>query len=126
METFEFAMSDRFLSRCHWLLAGLLVMLVGCAESSPPQFHLDMTKMVGRGVSTANQQAISDTLGAMFGTPDQPFAMPETGLDQRKLSIAAGPVWGNRPGEKRGLYRRHCAHCHGINGDGHGPTASIL
>jgi mono/diheme cytochrome c family protein len=40
--------------------------------------------------------------------------------------MAAGPVWGNRPGEKRGLYRRQCAHCHGISGDGQGPTASIL
>jgi mono/diheme cytochrome c family protein len=119
-------MSDWCSARSHWLIVSLLAALGGCAESSPPVFRLDMTKMVGRGISPANQQAIADTLDAMFGTPDQPFAMPETGLDQRKLSMAAGPVWGNRPGEKRGLYRRHCAHCHGINGDGHGPTASIL
>lgn len=25
-----------------------------------------------------------------------------------------------------GLYRRHCLHCHGINGDGKGPTAAFL
>lgn len=85
-----------------------------------------MTKMVAREISPANQQAIANTLDAMFGTPDEPFSLPESGLDVRKLTMAAGPVWGNRPGEKRGLYRRHCAHCHGINGDGHGPTASIL
>ena len=24
------------------------------------------------------------------------------------------------------MYRRHCAHCHGISGDGAGPTASFL
>ena len=24
------------------------------------------------------------------------------------------------------MYRRHCAHCHGISGDGRGPTAGIL
>ena len=27
----------------------------------------------------------------MFGTPDEPFALPETGLDQRMLKMAAGP-----------------------------------
>ena len=27
---------------------------------------------------------------------------------------------------QRGLYRQHCVHCHGINGDGAGPTASFL
>src|SRR5205807_5778428 len=26
----------------------------------------------------------------------------------------------------RGLYREHCAHCHGITGDGVGPTAAFL
>lgn len=119
-------MSDWLIARCRWLFVGFLVILAGCAESSPPPFRLDMNKMVANGISPENQVAIADTLDAMFGTPDQPFAMSETGLDQRKLTMAAGPVWGNRPGEKRGLYRRHCAHCHGINGDGHGPTAAIL
>lgn len=111
---------------CWSFIALCAVVVAGCAESSPPAFRLDMTRMVGNRISPDNQQAIADTLDALFGTPDKPFAMPETGLDQRKLNMAAGPVWGNRPGEKRGLYRRHCAHCHGINGDGNGPTASIL
>lgn len=26
----------------------------------------------------------------------------------------------------RGLYMRHCSHCHGTSGDGHGPTAEFL
>ena len=73
-----------------------------------------------------HQQAIADILDAMFGTPDEPFALPETGLDLRKLKMAAGPVWSDEAGGKHGLYRRHCAHCHGISGDGHGPTALIL
>src|SRR4030095_4002279 len=29
-------------------------------------------------------------------------------------------------GSPRGLYRKHCAHCHGITGDGAGPTAAFL
>jgi mono/diheme cytochrome c family protein len=40
--------------------------------------------------------------------------------------MAAGPVWSDAAGDKHGLYRRHCAHCHGISGDGQGPTAAIL
>jgi mono/diheme cytochrome c family protein len=119
--------SDWSSARCRFFLLGLAVVaLVGCAESSSPPFRLNMTKMVANRVSPENQLAIANTLEAMFGTPDEPYAMPETGLDQRKLVMASGPVWGNRPGETRGLFRRHCAHCHGINGDGHGPTASIL
>ncbi|QGJ69662.1 Hypothetical protein PBC10988_13440 [Planctomycetales bacterium 10988] len=27
---------------------------------------------------------------------------------------------------QRGLYRQHCMHCHGMTGDGNGPTASFL
>jgi mono/diheme cytochrome c family protein len=62
----------------------------------------------------------------MFGTPDDPFVLPETGLDQKKLSMAAGSVWSEEDGAPHGLYREHCAHCHGINGDGSGPTALFL
>src|SRR5205823_4042197 len=25
-----------------------------------------------------------------------------------------------------GLYRKHCLHCHGVSGDGNGPTAAFL
>jgi mono/diheme cytochrome c family protein len=100
--------------------------LVGCGKPEAPQFRLDMTKMVANQIIPKHQQAIADILGAMFGTPDEPFAMPETGLDLRKLKMAAGPVWSDQIGGKHGLYRRQCAHCHGINGDGRGPTAMIL
>src|SRR6185503_6506455 len=40
--------------------------------------------------------------------------------------LAAGPFGGNQDGTQRGLYRQHCVHCHGINGDGAGPTAAFL
>jgi mono/diheme cytochrome c family protein len=100
--------------------------LTGCGQSEPPAFRLDMIRVAENQISPKHQQAIADILGAMFGTPDEPFAMPETGLDQRKLKMAAGPVWSNEAGDKHGLYRRHCAHCHGISGDGQGPTAAIL
>jgi mono/diheme cytochrome c family protein len=40
--------------------------------------------------------------------------------------MAAGPVRSDQFGRETGLYRRHCAHCHGTTGDGMGPTALIL
>ena len=114
-------------SFCRNLVAAvLLAALVGCGQSDPPAFWLDMTKVVAYGIAPDHQKAIANILGAMFGTPDRPFALPETGLDERKLTMAAGPVWSDEEGGKHGLYRRHCAHCHGISGDGLGPTAAIL
>lgn len=100
--------------------------LPGCGKVDPPPFRLNMTYVVSKQISRENQESIANLLEAMFGTPDHPYAMPETGLVQRRLSMAAGPVWSDEVGGKHGLYRRHCAHCHGINGDGHGPTALIL
>jgi mono/diheme cytochrome c family protein len=103
-----------------------LATLVGCGGTDPPAFRLEMTSVVDKQISSTHQRAIANILAAMFGTPNEPFAMPETGLNQRKLTMAAGPVWSDQEGRKHGLYRRHCAHCHGISGDGRGPTAGIL
>src|SRR5439155_23515620 len=46
-----------------------------------------------------------------------------SGLDEKKLRLAAGPA--DDP-QGRGLFRKHCVHCHGISGDGNGPTARFL
>ena len=66
---------------------------------------------------------------ALFGTPDEP-RVPEKlkgVLDVDKLRFAAGPVKTDENGFTiSGLYRRHCVHCHGINGGGNGPTAPFL
>jgi hypothetical protein len=42
--------------------------------------------------------------------------------------LLTGPaiVWGNDISEGRELYLQHCAACHGINGDGHGPLEHEL
>jgi mono/diheme cytochrome c family protein len=78
------------------------------------------------------QQNLKDILTALFGTPDEPFFPSLEGVDTRrvcdpvKLRMAAGPVRSDRFGAPRGLYREHCVHCHGISGDGQGPTAVFL
>jgi hypothetical protein len=111
----------------NWVLASFAVVaLTGCGKVDPPPFRLNMTNVIAKQIAPENQQAIANLLDAMFGTPDEPFAMAETGLNERLLKMAAGPVWSDQEGGKHGLYRRHCAHCHGISGDGHGPTAAIL
>ena len=104
----------------------VLVALAGCGKSDPPQFHANMVAMVQQQIPADAQQGIANILDAMFGTPDNPFVLNETGLDLQKLKIAAGPVRSDEFGLETGLYRRHCAHCHGTTGDGLGPTAMIL
>ena len=82
-------------------------------------------------VSLLQTDAITETFEELFGTPDSP-AIPEgVGLNLELLETAAGRVVRledeqGRPVNQRGLYRRHCAVCHGISGDGAGPLASVL
>jgi mono/diheme cytochrome c family protein len=106
----------------------LIALVAGCDTPATPQFHLNMVQMVSDATPTPPdyQQQIANVLDAMFGTPDYPFALPETGLDARKLKMAAGPAWTDEKGTNFGLYRKHCVHCHGISGDGRGPTALFL
>ena len=42
------------------------------------------------------------------------------------MKTAAGPIGGDAEGNRWGLFRRHCAACHGISGDGAGPSAAVL
>ncbi len=77
---------------------------------------------------------ISTALWAVFGTPDEPYLLNEVrrseetpdGLDFEKILLASGPTRISPSGRQRGLYRQHCVHCHGISGDGAGPTALFL
>lgn len=89
-------------------------------------------------LSPALFQQIANIQAALFGTPDEPHFVAngtEEGLlTQSNLQLAAGAVTGDRLDASidtnrqrgRGLYREHCVHCHGINGDGRGPTAAFL
>ncbi len=104
----------------------LVLLLVGCGRTEPPQFHLNMIAVADKQLPNEQQQEIANVLEALFGTPDEPFVLRETGLDVGKLRVAAGPVRSDQFGKETGLYRRHCVHCHGTTGDGLGPTAMIL
>ena len=85
----------------------------------------------GEQYAAVHQQDIGNIVTAMFGTPDEPH-FPQLGedlsaiIDLEKVKMAAGAVASDREGAQQGLYREHCAACHGISGDGAGPTAIFL
>jgi mono/diheme cytochrome c family protein len=119
---------NTFVSRASLWISCLasVALLAGCGKTESPGYRLNMVEIAAKQISDPQQQEIANILDAMFGTPDRPFVLPDSGLDQGKLELAAGPVHSDQFGKETGLYRRHCAHCHGTTGDGQGPTAFIL
>jgi mono/diheme cytochrome c family protein len=117
-------------------LLGLAVLLTGC-DAPVARFRGNMVAVranMGKEYRTQDQHVkdIADILAAMFGTPDEPHVPSLSDvnvaavLDIDKLRMAAGPVGSDEFGRPRGLYRQHCSHCHGVTGDGIGPTAAFL
>ena len=123
---------SRTLVRLHssWAVAAcgvtLLMCVSGCGSTPAAWFRPNMVEATKQRLTPDQERQVSTVMLAMFGTPDAPVALPETGLDEAKLQLAAGPVHSDIVGRKNGLYREHCAHCHGVTGDGLGPTAAFL
>jgi mono/diheme cytochrome c family protein len=138
-----------------WLAASaVLAALAGCdaprAEFRPSRLYIAKQlgdDLAGKGSEDGKEarkiragrrkqlETINESLVAMFGTPDEPFPRDEkeaaalglTGvIDPAYLRMAAGPVGVDENGFREGLYRQHCSHCHGVTGDGRGPTAEFL
>jgi len=115
----------------------MVLAMAGCGPTPPASFRLNMVEAVSptaekdsvasdQELTPEQQKQVATILLAMFGTPDEPVCLPEAGLDPAKLRLAAGPVRSDIVGRKNGLFREHCVHCHGITGDGLGPTAAFL
>ncbi|MCA9191599.1 MAG: cytochrome c [Planctomycetales bacterium] len=108
--------------------------MVGCNKTEPvatfePNWVYAHGQEMEFGYSMAS--ALEETelaIDQMFGTPDSP-KLPEflndsdfaSLISMERLQKAAGPV-----AEGHGVYRQHCATCHGITGNGRGPTAALL
>lgn len=115
----------------------LFTSVVGC-DAPSARFTLSLPylrkqeKAAGTDFTGQQRQRVADILVALFGTPDAPYLTAGSGtgieevLDAGKLRMAAGAVKSDQDGKPQGLYRKHCAHCHGISGDGMGPTAAFL
>jgi mono/diheme cytochrome c family protein len=121
-----------------YLLVGLIAAgLVGCGAPEVPfvRYETVAYKVEQEQQFTFTREERQDidlALVTLFGTPDEP-ALPvlegaEIGslMSLARLKLAAGAVGSDERGNQRGLYREHCAHCHGITGDGAGPTAAFL
>ncbi len=107
---------------------------VGCNRYESPSFELNMEgadrdEQYADGspkYTLEKMQAVVNATVAAFGSPDDPFVFEETELDVDKINMSAGPVSSDIEGTPQGLYRKHCVQCHGINGDGAGPSALLL
>lgn len=119
------------------LLACLLTTALGCGagESQFPanRVYLKKQELAAQlELSEQQRQDIVSVLEFLFGTPDAPRVPDLPAVDVRHvlplepLQVAAGPVSSDQLGRPQGLYRKHCAHCHGLSGDGAGPTAWFL
>lgn len=108
--------------------------LAGCKKEAVVEFEPNMLYSHSIEIDSGYPmgQALEETETAVlrfFGTPDEP-KIPEDVLEQEEvaslvsmdnLQKASGPI---QPG--RGLYRQHCAICHGIVGNGRGETAALV
>jgi mono/diheme cytochrome c family protein len=108
------------------VVAAALLSAAGCGKATPAYFVLNEVELTHREFTPEQQQQVADVLYAMFGTPDQPYVLKATGLSRAKVETASGPVWSDKQGRARGIYRQQCGHCHGTTGDGDGPTAALL
>lgn len=113
---------------------------IGCRPVLEPTFEANLVHShkyeLTEGVSMA--QVVDDTEWAvekLFGTPNEPripAVLTEDSelaglLSQDNLELAAGPETHDENGQiSGGLYRKHCYTCHGMAGDGRGPTGAIL
>jgi mono/diheme cytochrome c family protein len=133
----------RLLFQFVFLFACLAVM-AGCEKTSPAGFRFNEVEWIkqenthrdeGEGFDEAYRDEIGNILTALFGTPDAPrfpsFMVGDDKLAEQIVSLdnlrmAAGPTPVDKRDARSGLFREHCVHCHGITGDGAGPTALEL
>jgi len=108
-------------------LVCLALAFPGCKSANEsPSFRINLEGRHPAEVSQTQRDAINQTMEEFFGTPDKPRLPEGTGLDLDRIMMAAGPVAGNADGTQQGLFRQHCATCHGISGDGAGALATTF
>ena len=118
------------------------LMFVGCArEETPVAFEPNLVHAMKYQIKEEipmNQTLLDANwiTDKLFGTPDDP-KLPQwvteddelaSLIDLDRLNRAAGPFVDPHGDEPigRGLYRKHCATCHGVTGNGRGVTAAVV
>lgn len=113
------------------LLLVLAVVLTGCdAPSEDFASNTVLRVKLEHQVGVPLEQAADDVSAAVevyFGGPDEPLVPEglEALVDREHVRRAAGKVASREDGTHVGLYREHCAVCHGLNGNGRGPAAAM-
>jgi len=115
------------------ILAGLVAVgLTGCDVKID---RFPDNRLYGLVVARRDASDVPPDLGdvetvvkELFGTPDDPLVCDAAALllNRDLLMRAAGPVASDQAGVHVGLYREHCAACHGVEGGGTGPAAALL
>jgi mono/diheme cytochrome c family protein len=120
-----------------FLPAAAGVLLAGCGGREAPfrsnaVFLLKEETAAHVQLTDTQRDDIRQVLVWLFGTPDDP-RLPELPgvtvaavVDREQLRAAAGAANRGPSLITRGLYRQHCALCHGLTGDGAGPAAAWL
>lgn len=125
-------------------LASIACVLAGCAgEFEAYPLAYSKSKQVTGIADKSKQEVVVRALSELFGPSPRDIKVPE-GLGLRRggaylanfVTDESGKIQPlatiDESGEKRqiaggySLYRKHCLHCHGVSGDGNGPTADYL
>jgi mono/diheme cytochrome c family protein len=101
-----------------------LVFLSGCWPTPPAAFKVNLEGRDRSKLSKTDVEAIRENMEELFGAPNEPKLPEGVDLDLDLIARAAGRVRADEDGRQWGLYRQHCAVCHGISGDGAGPNAT--
>src|SRR5262249_45481826 len=77
------------------------------------------------GMKADQRQQLDKVLVSVFGTPAQPTVQGGGPEVRQALEALSKSLHLDQETLRRGseLYRHQCLHCHGLTGDGRGPTA---
>lgn len=114
---------DRSVKLGH-LLPTLGILLALSAGCSGPEAKFVLDKGT-QGLVTPARKGVEKALTENFGTPHKLVAWQKLPVDYGEPD-ANHKEAGWKLLEGRNLYMRHCLHCHGVSGDGEGPTAPYL
>ena len=98
--------------------------LAGCWQT--PAFRPNTEGRDPAGIDASRARAIGEAMASLSARPTSPSSRPARACGSNLLRVAAGPTASDAEGMRCGLFRRHCVTCHGISGDGAGPSAAVL